>query len=160
MPEMRTPGPDHPITIEAARGRIQALYAGHVIADSSKVLILREADYPPVAYFPREDVDMPFLGRTSHSTYCPYKGHASYYSLNMDGKLAENAVWTYEEPYPDMTAIQDRLAFYPNVVRLEAVIDPHAPRAPDVDDVVRHTDAGDGMSQAPHWPPNVEEPTP
>jgi uncharacterized protein (DUF427 family) len=157
MPEMKTPGPDHPIVLEAAPGRVQALYAGHVIADSANVLMLREASYPPVAYFPRDDVDMAFMGRTDRRTHCPYKGFASYYTLNMDGKLAENAVWSYEDPYPAMAAIHDRLAFYPNVVEIQLV---REPAGPDVNASVLHTDAGDGTSQAQHWAPTVDEPTP
>jgi uncharacterized protein (DUF427 family) len=159
MPQMKTPGPDHPITLDAAPGRIQGVYSGHVIADSQDVIILREADYPPVAYFPRADVDMAFMARTSHSTHCPYKGQASYFTLTMDGRISENAVWSYEDPYPAMAAIRDRLAFYPNLVDVQAVHGAGEPAGTSVDETVRHTDAGDGTSQAPHWPPNVDEPT-
>ncbi|HEY2051109.1 MAG TPA: DUF427 domain-containing protein [Caulobacteraceae bacterium] len=159
MPQMKTPGPDHPITLETVGRRIQARYSGHVIADSDNVIILRESDYPAVAYFPRANVDMAFMARTAHSTHCPYKGQASYYSINMDGRLSENAVWSYEDPYPAMTAIRDHLAFYPNIVQVEAVGEPRDLAAAPVDEVVRHTDAGDGTSQATHWPPNVGEPT-
>ncbi len=152
---MKEPGPDHPITLQLAAGRLQARYAGHVIADSADVLMLKEASYPAVAYFPRPDVDMAFLARTRHSTHCPYKGEASYFSLNMDGELAENAVWTYETPYPAMAAIRERLAFYPNLVSIEPV---SAAGEPDVGAVIRHTDAGDGTSQAERWAPTVKEP--
>ncbi|MBS0331625.1 MAG: DUF427 domain-containing protein, partial [Proteobacteria bacterium] len=61
---MKTPGPDHPITITPATSRWRALFAGHVIADSNKALILKEANYPPVVYFPREDVEMGYMSRT------------------------------------------------------------------------------------------------
>jgi uncharacterized protein (DUF427 family) len=158
MPQMMTPGPDHPITLQPAEGRVQARYSGHVIADSADVLMLTEASYPPVAYFPRADVDMAFMARTTRHTHCPYKGDASYYTLDMDGKISENAVWSYEAPYPAMAAIRDRLAFYPNIVEIEPVSDAQAD--PDVADVVRHTDAGDGTSQAPHWAPTASDPTP
>jgi len=159
MPQMKIPGPDHPITLDSAPGRVQALYAGHVIADSADVILLREADYPAVAYFPRSDVDMAYMARTDHSTHCPYKGEASYYTLNMDGRLSENAVWSYEDPYPAMAAIRDRLAFYPNLVQVRPVEETTATPDADVGEVVRHTDAGDGTTQSPHWPPNVDEPT-
>jgi uncharacterized protein (DUF427 family) len=158
MPQMKTPGPDHPITLETAPRRMQARYAGQVIADSADVTILREADYPPVAYFPRGDVDMTLMAPTSRSTHCPYKGHASYYTLAVDGRVSENAVWSYEAPYPAMAAIRDRLAFYPNIVEVQAVDEVGMSAATDIGEVVRHTDAGDGTSQAPHWPPNVGEP--
>ena len=118
MPQMKVPGPDHPITIAATPKRIQVRYNGHVIADSERALTLAEANYPPVLYFPREDVSMEFLSRTDKMTHCPYKGDAHYYSLMMDGRLAENAVWTYETPYEVMTAIRGCLAFYPDKVEI------------------------------------------
>ena len=56
------------------------------------------------------------LERTDHETYCPYKGEASYYSLNAGEVKGENAVWTYEKPYDAVAPIKDHVAFYPNVV--------------------------------------------
>ncbi|MEO8631568.1 MAG: DUF427 domain-containing protein, partial [Betaproteobacteria bacterium] len=72
-----------------------------------------------VFYIPREDADMTFFERTDHASHCPYKGDASYYSLKVDGRTAENAVWTYEQPYAAVDAIAGRLAFYPN--RVDAI---------------------------------------
>ena len=176
---MKTPGPDHPIAIEPAARRWRALFAGHVIADSADALILREADYPARVYFPREDVAMEYMSRTERSTHCPYKGDAAYYTILMDGQFGENAVWSYEAPFPAMEAIAGRLSFYPDKVEVyevdEAAVNPDAareapaavatearsipaaaePRSTDVDAVVQHTDAGDGTSQRPHWPPNT-----
>ncbi|MFZ0109827.1 MAG: DUF427 domain-containing protein, partial [Pseudolabrys sp.] len=51
-----------------------------------------------------------------HRTHCPYKGDASYFSIDADGRSAENAVWSYEQPYPAMAQIKDYLAFYPSRV--------------------------------------------
>lgn len=121
MDTVKIPSPDHSITVTPHGGRMQALYQGHVIADSTGVLMLKEASYKEVAYFPRADVDMAYMGRTARDTYCPYKGHAAYYTLDMDGSISENAVWTYETPHPAMEAIKDYLAFYPNVVTLHEV---------------------------------------
>ena len=119
---MKTPGPKHPITITPADRRWRVKFQGHVIADSGDALILKEASYPPVVYFPRDDVSMEFLSRTTHATHCPYKGDAAYYSLKVNGRSAENAVWTYEKPYPAVASIKDHLAFYPNRVdRIEEV---------------------------------------
>src|SRR5688500_16696601 len=158
---MKIPGPDHPITVTPAARRWRAKFAGHVIADSDAALVLKEATYPPVVYFPREDVSMEYMSRTTHSTHCPYKGDASYYTLLMDGHFAENAIWTYETPYPAMTAIANHLAFYPNQVELyevdDAAVNPHHVDA-DVDQAVQHTDAGDGTTQREHWPANVNTP--
>jgi uncharacterized protein (DUF427 family) len=113
---MKVPGPDHPITIEHNPKRVVVRFAGRIIANTNKALLLREASYPPVQYFPRADVDMSVLERTDHSTHCPYKGDASYFSLRAEGRAAANAVWSYEEPYPAVGAIQDHVAFYPNRV--------------------------------------------
>ncbi|MFI4975942.1 MAG: DUF427 domain-containing protein [Caulobacterales bacterium] len=153
MPQMKLPGPDHPITIEAEPRRMQVIYQGHVVVDSQRAISLREALYKPVLYFPREDASMPFFTRTEQTTYCPYKGVANYYSLAMDGQFAENAVWTYEDPYPAMALIRGCLAFYPHNVEVVAVDEPLPREA--VRDIVEHTDSGAGSSQLEHWKPNA-----
>jgi len=159
---MKIPGPDHPITIAPADQRWRVKFQGHVIADSGDALILQEATYPPVVYFPRDDVSMEYLTRTTHATHCPYKGDAAYYTLLMDGHFAENAVWTYESPYPAMDLIAERVAFYPNQVEIYAVddaaVNPRHVDEPAVGASVQHTDTGDGHAQREHWPPNVETP--
>lgn len=118
MPErtVKTPGPDHPITIEPNPNRVTVTIGGKVIADSRDALTLREAAYPAAIYFPRKDVDMAALRRTGHATYCPYKGDASYYSIPAGGTRSDNAVWSYETPYDAVAGIKDHLAFYPNRV--------------------------------------------
>ena len=118
---MKLPGPDHPIALEPSRQRVRATFDNHVIADTDDALIVREADYPPVVYFPMDDVEMSFLAKTDRATTCPYKGQASYWSIYMDGRLAENSVWAYEDPYPAMAALRGRVAFYPNVVEVYEV---------------------------------------
>lgn len=112
---VKIPGPDHPITVTPTEGRVIVKAGGRVIADTHNALTLQEANYPSVQYIPREDADLAALTRTAHTTYCPYKGDAYYYSL----PSAENAVWSYENPHPAMAAIKDRLAFYPN--RVESI---------------------------------------
>ena len=118
---MKLPGPDHPITITPAAKRMRVKIHNHVIADSADVQILQEASYPAVAYFPRADVEMGFMAKTAHSTHCPYKGDASYFTLHIEGDIKENAVWSYETPYPAMETIKDHVAFYPNQVEIYAV---------------------------------------
>ena len=113
---MKEPGPDHPITIAANGKRVRVTFAGKVIADTKRALTLREASYPAVQYIPRADVDMAALKATAHHTHCPYKGDASYFTISVDGKSADNAVWSYEEPYPAMAEIKEHVAFYPNRV--------------------------------------------
>ena len=116
---MKTPGPDHPITISANARRVRVRFAGRTIADTARALTLKEAHYPPVHYIPRADADMSALTRTAHRTHCPYKGDASYFSVVADGRTAENAVWSYEQPFPAVAEIKDCLAFYPN--RVDAI---------------------------------------
>ena len=119
MSDQKRPGPDHPISIEPAAGAWRAVFDGRVVAQSGNVLLLREANYPPVAYFPREDVDLALLRRTSRSTHCPYKGNASYFSIGAAGSPAgENAVWSYEQPYEAGAEIRGRLAFYSDRVEV------------------------------------------
>ena len=105
--------PDHRISTRPAGVRVQVTFRGELIADSADALVLEEGSYPPVFYFPRRDVKMERLARSSHQTYCPFKGHASYFSL---AGGPENAVWSYERPYDEMSAIRELLAFYPDKV--------------------------------------------
>jgi uncharacterized protein (DUF427 family) len=109
---IKIPGPEHPIAIAPARKRITVTVAGRNIADTLEALTLREAAYPPVHYIPRKDVDMRQLQRTSHKTYCPYKGECAYYDIPAGGERSVNAVWTYEAPYAAVSEIREYLAFY------------------------------------------------
>ena len=115
----KIPGPDHPITVTPNRERVLVRVAGALIADTREALVLQEASYPPVQYIPRKDVDMNLLQRTDHSSYCPFKGDASYYSIPSGGDKSVNAVWTYENPYPAVGQIKDYVAFYPS--RVDAI---------------------------------------
>lgn len=109
------PGPDHPITITRSDAHVVVRAGGKVIADTRRALELREASYPPVFYIPRADADMALLERTEHGSYCPFKGEASYFSV----EGGANAVWSYEAPYDAVAQIRDHLAFYPD--RVEAI---------------------------------------
>jgi len=120
---VRIPGPDHPITIEKTPQRVRVTAAGQTIADTRDALTLREGSYPPVQYIPRKDVDFGLLERTTHTSYCPYKGDASYYSIVPGGEPARNAVWSYETPYPSVAAIKDHVAFYPNRIDVIELLD-------------------------------------
>jgi uncharacterized protein (DUF427 family) len=113
---MMVPGPDHPITIEPNPARVVVSIAGHVLADTREALTLREASYPPVQYIPLKDVDVSLLERTSHATYCPYKGECSYFNIPIGGERSVNAVWSYESPYAAVARIREHVAFYPNRV--------------------------------------------
>jgi uncharacterized protein (DUF427 family) len=110
------PGPDHPITITHSGDRVLVRVADRTIVDTRAALLLKEASYPGVYYLPRADADMSLLSKTDHTTYCPYKGDCSYYSIPTGGERSNNAVWTYETPYPSVVQIKEYLAFYPNRV--------------------------------------------
>jgi uncharacterized protein (DUF427 family) len=116
---VKLPGPDHPITIAPHPAQVVVMAGGQVVADTRRALALREASYPPVLYIPREDVDLTQLERSEHTTYCPYKGDAAYYSIRAAGEQGTNAIWTYEAPYDAVSEIKDRLAFYPS--RVDAI---------------------------------------
>jgi uncharacterized protein (DUF427 family) len=116
---IKIPGPDHPISVEPNPCRVVVSVAGRVIADTREALTLYEAHYPAVLYIPRRDVDMAQLARTDRTTYCPYKGDASYFSIPVGGERSIDAVWTYETPYAAVADIKDHLAFYPD--RVDAI---------------------------------------
>jgi uncharacterized protein (DUF427 family) len=114
--QIKLPGPDHPISIQRNPARVVVSVAGRVVAETSDALTLRESDYPPVQYIPRQDADFSQLKRTNHASYCPYKGDCSYYSLPAGGKKSINAVWSYEDPFPAVAQIKGHVAFYPDRV--------------------------------------------
>ena len=112
--------PAHSITTRPAEARLTVTFRGEVIADTQDAVEMQEAMgsgkstvAPVVYYIPRKDVRMERLVRTSHHSYCPFKGEASYYSLKNG---PENAVWSYERPYDEMAALKDLIAFYPHKV--------------------------------------------
>ncbi|WP_410659839.1 DUF427 domain-containing protein [Amycolatopsis sp. lyj-112] len=121
MPDKKVlqPSASHQITVEPNKARVVVTVGGKVVADSANALTLQESNYPPAQYIPRADVDFGLLERTAHSTYCPFKGDASYYSIRTEDGLAENAVWTYEAPHDAVAEIKDHVAFYPDKVALE-----------------------------------------
>ncbi len=116
---IKIPGPNHAITIEKFEGQVVVSFAKGVIATTSNALLLREATLPPVIYVPRVDIRMELLEQTKHATYCPYKGDASYFSVATDVENGINIAWSYETPYPAVSAIKDHLAFYADRVDIE-----------------------------------------
>jgi uncharacterized protein (DUF427 family) len=117
--EIKIPGPDHPITISPAEGKVRVTVAGRTVAESTQALRLEEKGYPPVYYLPRYDADMSLLVRTRHYTYCPYKGDCTYYSIPVGGSKSVNAIWTYENPHEAMASIKVCSAFDPT--RVDAI---------------------------------------
>ena len=113
------PGPDHPITIESHQGPITVRAGDHVIAATDRALVLKEASYPPVYYLPRGDARMDLLALSTTTSWCPYKGEASYFSVPSLGVRGVDAVWTYEHPSAPAAMVADHLAFFPDRVSIE-----------------------------------------
>jgi uncharacterized protein (DUF427 family) len=117
------PDATHPITISPTGKRVTVRIGGAVIAETDNALSLAEASYPVAQYIPLADIDQALLERTTTQTYCPYKGDASYYTVNTpDGSKETDVIWTYEHPYPSVAEIAGHVAFYPD--RAEITVDP------------------------------------
>ena len=111
--------PDYAVAITPAGKSITISRNGIKIAHSDAALLIQESRHDGVYYLPREDVNMEKLVSTDLSTYCPFKGHASYWSYEGVPAL-ENFVWSYEQPYPEVDGLKDYMSFYTNKVELVA----------------------------------------
>ncbi len=125
---------DYEIRIEDCERRVRVMFNGVPVADSVRAKVLREGRLAAAYYFPREDVRTDLLHPTRHRTYCPFRGNAAYWNLAVSGRTAENAVWSYEEPYEDAAAVKGYMAFWPE--RVDSIAEegaasvPAAARAP------------------------------
>jgi uncharacterized protein (DUF427 family) len=109
--EVRAPS-DHLLYFEDSPRRVRVVFGGETVADSRRAKLLHEAGLLPVYYFPIEDVRMELLEESDHTTHCPFKGDASYWSVRVGDRVAENAVWGYPEPIDSAPPIAGYLAFY------------------------------------------------
>lgn len=120
MTQKSVSGKTHRATVSLAGEPYVAKLGETTIALSDHVMILEEVNggksYPPVVYFPLDDIDPDFLEATDHRTHCPIKGDASYFSVKAGGQTLENAAWTYREPLPMVAAVKGHVAFYPDKV--------------------------------------------
>ncbi|MBQ2260285.1 MAG: DUF427 domain-containing protein [Loktanella sp.] len=112
--------PDH-ISIRPANGTWVVRAGGAVLGETSRALELTEGDYPPVIYFPREDIATAFLEPSDTISTCPFKGQASYYGIAAKSGLIKDAVWSYEDPKEVVAQIKGYLAFYTSKVAVEEV---------------------------------------
>lgn len=103
---------DH-IDIGRAEGTWSIRAGGAILGESTEALELREGDYPPVIYFPRDDIAMAFLDDSDTHSHCPHKGDARYFSVVTKSRTLKDAVWSYENPKEAVSAIAGYLAFYP-----------------------------------------------
>jgi len=97
---------------EDSRRRVRVIFNGVTVADSKRVMLLHEAGHLPVFYFPMEDVRMDVMEETEHSTHSPLKGDASYWTIRVGDRVAENAAWSYLHPLPEGPEIKGYMAFY------------------------------------------------
>ena len=117
--EPRIPGPDHPITVEPSPTRVVVSAGDRIVADTTNALALREASYPAVMYVPIADVDRTLLTESETTSYCPYKGEASYYTITAGESVIEDAIWYYPDPYDAVAPIADHVAFYADRVQID-----------------------------------------
>lgn len=102
------------ITIAPAEGTWVIRAGGAVIGESTRALALAEGTYPPVIYFPRTDLAMDLLERADHTTHCPHKGDATYFTIHSAHGELENAAWSYEAPFDAVAEITGYIAFHPS----------------------------------------------
>jgi uncharacterized protein (DUF427 family) len=115
----KIPGPDHPITVTPSPARVVVSAGDHIVAQTTNALELHEANHDVVYYVPVEDLDRAVLTESETTTYCPYKGEASYYSITAGDSVIEDAIWYYPEPYDAVRQIADHVAFYTDRVQVD-----------------------------------------
>ena len=125
--------PDYRVDILPRRNAVRAWWGDTLLGETTRSLLVDEQDHGLVFYFPRDDVHMDRLRPTDHSSYCPFKGHASYFRVDAagggeGGADADNVAWSYEDPYPEVARIRGYVAFYQDRVRVEVGV--AARRAP------------------------------
>lgn len=111
--------PDHKVVITPHPKHVRVKLAGRIVAESERPLIVLETGHEPVIYIPRDDVAEQFLEPSDTHTHCPFKGDARYWSLNVDGAIARDAVWAYDAPYDEALPLRGHVAFYPD--RVESI---------------------------------------
>ena len=120
MSDNKSPGfqrkPDYPLEIAPSGKLVRVTLGGEVIAETSHALVMTESDYSPAYYIPLGDVRLDLMEKTNHSSHCPFKGNASYWTINVGGQTAENAVWSYEMPFDEVALIRETMSFYTSKV--------------------------------------------
>jgi len=111
--------PDVRVDALASSRHVVVSIDGQVLADSTRPTVLYETGLPPRYYLPKSDVRMDLLTPTASSTACPYKGWASYWSVDVGGVTHEDLGWSYRTPLPESAAIAGLVCFYNEKVALE-----------------------------------------
>ncbi len=104
--------PDHRIAFDPSPRRVRVAFDGETVADSTRMMLMRETGHLPVYYFPLADIRHDLIRPTDHRTHCPYKGEAAYWSLRVGGRTAENAMWSYPTPFDEAAALASYAALY------------------------------------------------
>jgi uncharacterized protein (DUF427 family) len=104
--------PEHQVRERRVGQRMTVTIGDEVVADSNDVIRVDEDKSPPRHYFPRADVTLSRFAPTDTTSECPFKGKASYFTLNLPGTPLKDVAWTYEHPYDEHRALQGRIAFW------------------------------------------------
>jgi len=116
LSDNKSPGfqrkPDYPLEIVPSGKSVRVTLGGEVIAEANDAFVMTELDYSPAYYIPIGDVRLDLMEKTDHSSHCPFKGNASYWTINAGGQTAENAVWSYETPFDEVALIRETMSFY------------------------------------------------
>jgi uncharacterized protein (DUF427 family) len=104
--------PNYVIGFDIIPATVAVTFAGQTIAESDKARCMYELGHAPAYYFPISALKMEFLTRTEHETFCPYKGVAAYWTVEVDGEVAENAIWAYPNAYAEVPLLKDYAGFY------------------------------------------------
>jgi uncharacterized protein (DUF427 family) len=108
----RIDGPAHRLLFDPFPRRVRAVFGGATVLDTANGMLLHESNLLPQLYLPRSDVRDDLLTPTDQRTHCPFKGDASYWSVTVNGRTADNALWSYLDPLPDASWLRDHVALY------------------------------------------------
>ncbi len=104
--------PNYVVYFDRIPAKVAAIFNGETVAESDEAHVMLELGHAPVYYFPRASLNQRLFEPSDHDSFCPYKGVASYWSLKVGDRGSENAVWSYENPYPQLGQIKDFIGFY------------------------------------------------
>lgn len=103
-----------PPRLEKTDKHLKIVFGSEIIAETNRAYRVLETSHPPVYYFPPEDVRLEFFKKEINTTFCEWKGRASYYSIVVGDKEAYEAAWFYENPTREFAEIENYIAFYPS----------------------------------------------
>ena len=111
--------PDYRVDIEPSGQTVRVGLGGELLAETHRAVTVRESKHAPVTYLPLEDVRADLIEPTDHTTFCPFKGDASYWTVRVADRVEENVLWGYEKPFPEVAGLVGYVAFYPDRVEWE-----------------------------------------